>query len=286
MQQIGTHVKLPIRVASIFLCLITGIGILAPFLAPMHANTPDITAPPLIPPNTMHLLGTDLLRRDVLSVLIYGCQSALLVAFLSTSLMMLIGCVFGCLASMGNRYWRWLFSTAANVVSTTPLFLVLLTVVALLPRTGIMSVGCLIALLSWPEIFRVVMQCADETRRQPFVLAAKAVGVPNWKIAYRHVLPQVLTPIWARMPIYVAQSITLEASCGFLGLGSADNHVSWGSLLQQAVYDLDSYWLLLFPGLLIFATTAACHLLSDNYSSSALTLRFPLPTKMRRTPLS
>lgn len=115
----------------------------------------------------------------------------------------------------------------------------------------------LLALLAWPDMARLVRTQTRQVRAQPYVEAARAAGIPEWRIWWRHTLPAACRPLWAYAPLALAGLIGLESTLAFLGIGVAPDTASWGQLLSQFRQAPEAWWLLLLPGWMLVSTMLA-----------------------------
>lgn len=217
----------------------------------------------LLPPLTAgHWLGTDDLGRDVWTRTVYGTRVSLLVGVASAALTLVIGVALGALA---GYYGGWLDATLMRVAEffqTLPRFVLALIVIALF-GTSITKMVLVIAVLSWPQLARVVRATVASLRQSQFVDAARVAGMGHLAIIGREILPNVAAPIIVIGSLDIAAAILIEASLSFFGLGDP-NQVSWGAMLNDAQQYLRSaWWMSAFPGLGIALTVLSFNLLGD-----------------------
>lgn len=161
----------------------------------------------------------------------------------------------------------WLVLTMITLLATIPRLLLVLTVAAASEPT-LWGVVVLLTLTSWPQSARLVRAEVSRVRQLPYLEAATATGLPPWRIIWHHLLPNVWGPVATTIPLSIATLIALETTLSFLGVGLPTEVPSWGRLLAFSRIAPGAWWLLVFPGLCLLATT--------------LSLRQLLPTKMRR----
>jgi peptide/nickel transport system permease protein len=274
--------------AAGLLLLLAAAGVFGPALSGVSYS--DRVGPALQPPGAPHWLGTDELGRDVLVRLMYAGRVSLAVGFAAALAAALVGAVVGLVAGMRGGWPDHLLMRTADsfmAVPTLPVLLVLAGVdlekplnalqnslgrpdldLPALAHSAWLHAGRLIvamALFSWTGSARLVRAQVVGLRQREFVLAARALGVPSWRIAWRHLLPHCLGPILVALAGAVGTNILYDAVLGFLGLGIPPPTPSWGGMLQSArVYSYyRAPWLIYFPGLCITLTVLAVNVLSD-----------------------
>jgi peptide/nickel transport system permease protein len=218
----------------------------------------------LAPPSASHWLGADFMGRDVYSRLVYGARISLLVGCCAT----LIGCSIGVLAGLLSGYlggWVDLIvQRFIEVLQALPLYVMALLVAAALgPSLRNTIIAISVALIPGPA--RVVRANTLSLREQPFVEAARAIGMSETRIAISHVLPNTLAPLIVIATAQVGFVMLIEAALSFLGLGVPEPHPSWGRMLSSAAaeYVRTAPWLVVFPGLAISFVVFGMNLLGD-----------------------
>lgn len=234
----------------------------APLLAPYDPGKTDVSLK-LKPPSSQHLLGTDQLGRDVFSRMLYGSRISLSVGFVAVAISILIGILVGAVA---GYYGRWVDSVLMRFVDIMlcfPTFFLILTVVALL-GPSIFNIMLVIGITSWMGTSRFVRAEFLSLRERDFVQAARALGVKDRRIIFRHILPNGLAPVFVTATLDVATAILVEAGLSFLGFGVQPPAPSWGNILTEGrTYIFDAWWLTLFPGLAILITVLSFNLLGE-----------------------
>lgn len=249
-------------------------AIAAPFVAPYHPLETDFAAQ-FGPPNPAHWLGTDAFGRDLLSRLIYGSRTALLVGFASA----LVGATLGAIIGVASAYFGGrvdlLVQRLVDLFLAFPIIILALAVVSIL-GTGVGNVIMAITVPMIPNCARVVRSSALVVRQMPYVDAARAAGFRHSRIIFRHMLPNVMAPYLIMLTAYVGQAILLEASLSFLGLGVAEPTAAWGLMLRGAAVEFaeTAPWMAVFPGLAISLGVFAFNLFGDS-------LRDALDPKLR-----
>jgi len=215
------------------------------------------------PPSWNHPFGTDSNGRDVFSRVLYGTRISISVGLVSAGLASLIGVVIGSVAGYFGGKIDSLLMRFVDLVLSFPSFFLLLMVIAML-EPNIYNVMVVIALTSWPGIARLVRAEVLSVRERDYVLAAKALGLPEGRIMLRHIVPNSLAPVFVAATLGVAGAILVESGLSFLGLGVQPPTASWGNILAEgrsAIYF--AWWLTVFPGLAIFITVLAYNLVGE-----------------------
>ncbi len=234
----------------------------AHWIAPYDPGKTDVSLK-LTPPSLQHFLGTDQLGRDVFSRMLYGSRISLSVGFVAVAISILIGIFVGAVA---GYYGRWIDSSLMRFVDIMfcfPTFFLILTVVALL-GPNIFNIMLVIGITSWMGTSRFVRAEFLSLRERDFVQAAKALGVKDRRIIFRHILPNALAPVFVSATLDVATAILVEAGLSFLGFGVQPPAPSWGNILTEGrTYIFDAWWLTVFPGLAILITVLSFNLLGE-----------------------
>jgi peptide/nickel transport system permease protein len=244
--------------------VLTG-GLLAvAFLASRIAPADPFAAvgPPLRPPTLAHPMGTDDLGRDVLSEVVYGTRTSLLLAILVSTLSGALGIIVGSLAAGYGRGVDNALMRMTEFVQVVPRFFLAVIVVALF-GPGLDRLILLLGLTSWPWIARVVRAEVLSLRQREFVEAARSLGAGHLRILLREVLPNALPPVVVVVTLSAASVILIEAGLSFLGLGDPDV-VSLGYLANNAQRFLRvAWWMAAFPGAAIALAVLGLNLLGD-----------------------
>ena len=251
-----------IGAAIILVMSVVGLG--ATWIAPFDPLGTDYAAM-IAPPSLAHWLGTDAYGRDVLSRIVYGSRTALIVGFGAS----LIGATFGALIGVASAYFGGRIDLVVqrimDVVISFPIIILALSVVAIL-GTGIQNVIFAIAIPMIPRCARVVRASALAVREMPYVDAARAAGFSDARIVLRHMLPNVMAPYLIMLTSFLGQAILLEASLSFLGLGVQEPIAAWGLMLRGAAVDFaeTAPWMAIFPGLAISLAVFGFNLFGDS----------------------
>jgi peptide/nickel transport system permease protein len=237
------------------------LAVFAPFFAPFDPFRGGADA--LLAPGAKgFVLGSDHLGRDILSELIFGARVSLAVGITAALSASIIGIIVGSLAGFFGGWVDALLMRLSEFFQTLPRFVLALVIVAFFGG-GVLKVIVVLAILSWPQIARLVRAQILSLREATFVEAARLSGMNSVQIIVREILPNALAPVIVAGSLDIASAILLEASLSFFGLGDA-NLVSWGGMLNVAQpYLRQAWWMALFPGLAISAVVLAFNVLGD-----------------------
>ena len=217
----------------------------------------------LAPPSPAHLLGTDHIGRDLLARLIYGARISLLVALTSVGAASLIGVTLGLLA---GYYGGWTESVVMRVVDIFLAFPAILLALALVAVLGADagSVIIALALVFWTQYARIVRAATLAEREKAYVEAARAIGAGDGHILFRHILPNIVSPVVILASLGMGTAVVAESTLSFLGLGVQPPAPSWGWTLSFGTrYLRDAPHIATFSGLAIMATVLGFNLLGD-----------------------
>jgi len=240
------------------------VAVTAQWLAPYDALATDYGAM-LAAPGASHWLGTDAFGRDVMSRIIFGSRTALIVGFGAS----FIGATFGALIGVASAYFGgrtdMIVQRIMDVLISFPLIILALAVVAIL-GTGVQNVILAIAIPMIPRCARVVRSSALSVREMPYVDAARAAGFKDSRIVLRHMLPNVMAPYLIMLTAFLGQAILLEASLSFLGLGVQEPVAAWGLMLRGAAVEFAEAapWMAIFPGVAISLAVFGFNLFGDS----------------------
>lgn len=223
---------------------------------------PDVG--PLTPPNRTHLMGTDSVSRDVFARMVYGARVSLSVGFVGVAIYVFIGVILGAIAAYYGRWIDVVLSRFIEIVMCFPTFLLILTIVAFLEQRSILNIMVVIGLTSWTGVARLVRGEVLRQKEMDYVSAARALGLGDARIIFRHVLPNALAPVLVSATFGVAGAILTESGLSFLGLGVQMPTPSWGQLLNEARDGVGTYWwLTVWPGVLIFFAVTIYNLVGE-----------------------
>jgi len=239
----------------------------ASWISPFDPGKTDVSLK-LKPPSFEHLLGTDQLGRDVLSRMLYGSRISLSVGFVAVAISIFIGILVGALAGYYGGWVDSFLMRFVDIMLCFPTFFLILTVVALL-GPSIFNIMLVIGITSWMGTSRFVRAEFLSLRERDFVQAARALGVKDRRIIFKHILPNGLAPVFVTATLDVATAILVEAGLSFLGFGVQPPAPSWGNILTEGrTYIFDAWWLTVFPGFAILITVLSFNLLGEGLRDS------------------
>jgi peptide/nickel transport system permease protein len=239
-------------------------GIFANVLAPYDPIATDYAAM-LAGPSLVHWLGTDAYGRDVLSRILFGARTAMLVGFAAALVGATVGAVIGVTSAYFGGKVDLAIQRVMDIFLSFPLIILALAVVSIL-GTGITNVIMAITVPMIPRASLVTRSSALAIREMPYVDAARAAGYRHRRIIMRHMLPNVMAPYLIMLTAFLGQAILLEASLSFLGLGVAEPTPAWGLMLRGAAVQFAEAapWMAVFPGLAISLAVFAFNLFGDS----------------------
>ncbi len=210
-----------------------------------------------------HILGTDSTGRDILSRMIWGARISLSIGFVAVSIYVLIGIVVGSISGYFGGRIDMIISRIIEIVICFPVFFLILTIIAFV-GPSITNIMIIIGLTSWTGIARLVRGEFLKLRDLDYIIAAKALGVSDFKIIFKHLLPNALTPVLVSATFGIASAMLIEAGLSFLGFGVREPFPSWGMMISEGQSDVLNYWWLsLIPGFAIFISVTTYNLIGD-----------------------
>src|SRR5437762_5775328 len=242
--------------------LFVALALLAPLVAPYD---PLATSWGAIrkPPSLEHWFGTDEIGRDVFSRVIFGARASLLAGVVSVLISLSLGIPIGLLAGYVGRWTDGIISRVTDAMLATP-FLILSIALAAFLGPSLTNAMIAIGISATPVFIRLTRAQVLSVKVEDYVEAARAVGNPHWRIALRHILPNVVPPLIVQATLAIAAAVIAEASLSFLGLGQQPPAPSWGSMLNTAKNYIDNApWMAVWPGLSIFLLVLSFNLLGD-----------------------
>ncbi|MHA1833252.1 MAG: ABC transporter permease [Candidatus Baldrarchaeia archaeon] len=269
--------KSKLSLLSLFIVIfVILVAILAPLLAPYdpHDVSGFLQGKVRSPPSWEHPFGTDKYGADILSKVIYGARTALLVGLLATGVSTVLGILVGGIAGYYGGEIDSLLMRVTEAFLVIPYFLYILVLVKIfymklaavmmsMPQLGTVVVGLVIGLFRWAEISRLTRSEFLRIKVKEFVVAARCIGASNFRIVFRHILPNALPSIIVASSLTLARAILTESSIRFLGFGDP-SVISWGQMLMISVDVMKTdWWSVVFPGIALFITVIGFNLFGD-----------------------
>ena len=247
---------------AVVLVVLIVLAALAPWIAPYpyaYQNL-DLGASP---PSSAHLLGTDVLGRDLLSRILYGARISLLVGFIATTVALVIGVSWGIIAGYSGGKVDSVMMRIVDILYGLPFIIFIILLMVIFGR-NLWLLFLAIGAVEWLTMARIVRAQVLSLKNQEFVLAAQAMGVSNFAMFKRHLLPNILGPVAVYATLTIPQVMLLESFLSFLGLGIQPPMSSWGTLIKDGVESMEEYsWLLIYPGLTFTITLFALNFFGD-----------------------
>jgi len=238
------------------------IALLAPWLAPFDPVETSWSAIRKAP-SAEHWFGTDDIGRDVLSRVIWGTRASLMAGVVSVSISLALGVPIGLAAGFAGGFVDALISRITDAFLACP-FLILAIALAAFLGPNLTNAMIAIGVSATPIFVRLTRGQVINVKVEDYIEAARALGNPPFRIAWRHVLPNILAPVLVQATLATAAAIIAEASLSFLGLGQQPPAPSWGSMLNTAKNYVDNApWMAIWPGLAIFLLVLSFNLLGD-----------------------
>jgi peptide/nickel transport system permease protein len=238
------------------------VALFAPFISPYDPGQINISRV-LQEPTAEHIFGTDALGRDVFSRMVWGSRISLLVGFVAMGIATLIGIFLGALAGYYGHWVDNLIMRFVDIMLCFPTFFLILAVIALL-EPNIWNIMIIIGVTGWMSVARLVRAEFLSLKERDFTVAEKALGAKDFRIIFRHILPNAMAPILVSATLGVAGAILTESALSFLGIGVQPPTPSWGNILTAGKDNIEiAWWLSLYPGLAILITVLGYNLLGE-----------------------
>jgi peptide/nickel transport system permease protein len=253
------------RRAAVLGLLVVLVFVIAAIAAPLIAVNPDATSWTAIrkAPSALHWMGTDENGRDVFARVVFGARASLVAGLISVLIAAGIGVPVGLTAGFAGGVADMVIGRLTDAMLACP-FLILAIALAAFLGPDLVNAMIAIGISATPAFVRVARAATREAATSEYVEAARALGNPPWRVALRHILPNIVPPVLVQATLAIATAIIAEASLSFLGLGQQPPAPSWGSMLNSAQRFLtQAPWLAIFPGVAIFLCVLSFNLLGD-----------------------
>lgn len=234
----------------------------APLLTPYNPEAMKLSEA-LRHPGGEHLLGTDHMGRDLLARLLYGGRLSLMIGFLAVALGLMVGIPLGAISGYRGGWVDLVIQRIADILLSFPSILLALSLVAVL-GVGLRNVIISVGISTIPSFIRLVRGSVLSIREETYVEAARAVGVTDWDIIWKHVLVNAMAPVIVQATLSLGSTILVAAGLGFLGLGVQPPTPEWGSMLGEGrQYIFSASYIATFPGIAIFLAVLGFNLVGD-----------------------
>ena len=265
---LGGVLRRPVlALALAVIAVVVACALLAPLLAPYSPDDQTFDGLSLegapLPPSAQYLLGTDTLGRDLLSRLIYGARTSLLIGLVANGTAVMIGLAVGVLAGYFSGLLGGVLMRFTDLMTAFPALLLAIVLAALL-KPSLWIVAMVIAMVNWVQVARIGYTETRSLAERDFILAERAMGAGNLRILARHILPHLVPTaiVWGTLGI--ATTVLLEATLSFLGIGVQPPEPSWGNIVfESQSYFQSAPWLVFFPGAAILATALSFNIVGD-----------------------
>lgn len=238
------------------------IGVFAPVVVPYHPKN-VIEGLSLLEPSQQHLMGTDIVGRDIFSWVLWGCRTSLLVGVGAVIIELIIGLTIGALA---GYYGGWIDNILMRITDTMlalPSMVLIIVAAAMFRVRSLFIITAIMGAIGWPWLARVVRGEFLTLKDLAHVEAARAMGANDLRIISKHILPNIIAPLLVLITLDIPSYILWESTITFLGLGDPTS-VSWGLMLNFGRnFIRRAWWITTFPGLAIFISTLGFNLLGD-----------------------
>jgi peptide/nickel transport system permease protein len=243
------------------------VALFAPWLAPYDPAEQFFDGLTLegspLPPSARFLLGTDLLGRDLLSRLVHGARTSLIIGVAANGVAVLVGTMLGAVAgylrgAVGGAIMRF-----TDLMIAFPALLLAIALAAIF-APSLWIVAMVIAMVNWVQIARVVYTETVGLSERDYIEATRALGAGPWRVVFRHILPHLMPTVLVYATLGIATTVMLEATLSFLGVGVRPPTPSWGGIIYESQsYFLSAPWLVFFPGAAILLVALAFNLVGD-----------------------
>jgi peptide/nickel transport system permease protein len=261
----------PALIGAIVISILVLAAIFVPVISPYNPETFNLDIR-VQPPSAAHIMGTDELGRDLFTRILYGGRISLAIGVLAMAFAVSVGTLVGALAGFYGGWIDSILMRVTDVFLAFPRLFVLILVTTVLRQLELQwlhasdwqPIAAVIGLLSWMSVARLVRAEYLSIREKEFVEAARAIGAPNARIIFRHILPNSASPIIVAATLGVAASMLTEAGLSYLGFGVQPPTPTWGNLLRNAQGQMTyAPWMAVFPGLMIFIAVIAINYIGD-----------------------
>ncbi|MGB9686880.1 MAG: ABC transporter permease [Rectinema subterraneum] len=255
--------KILFLLAVLYLFVLVAAAITAPLVAP-YKPTEQYLTKRFHAPSVENVLGTDNYGRDILSRIIFGARSALIVGIVTVSIALALGSTIGLITGLGSRTLDNALMLLMDSLLSFPTILLAITVVSFLGY-GLVQVMLALGIISSPVFARLIRAETLSIKSEGYIEAARALGTPPLKIVFKHIVPNLLGKVVVQCSLTFAQAVVIESSLSYLGVGTQPPAASWGLMLKDARnYLLQAPWMAIYPGLCLALTVLAFNIIGDS----------------------
>lgn len=260
---VNTFKKNPLAMTGVVVILIIVLAaILAPLICPYDPYTQDLRNA-LAKPSAEHILGTDTYGRDLFTRIVYGARISLIIGLIPSIIAIIIGTVMGLMAGFLGKTADFIIMRIADIVLSFPSLLLAMVIMYTL-GPSLLNLFIALSIINWGMTARTVRAQTLQLREKEFVEAARSVGVKNWTIMFRHILPNCIPSLIVIFTLDIPSAIMSEASLSFLGVGAKPPEASWGLMVSENRDNLTKApWVALFPGIAIMLLVLAFNFVGD-----------------------
>lgn len=252
-------------VGTFILILLVLITVFAPLIAPFDVNRANPTQT-FISPSFEHLMGTDNIGRDIFSRFVYGGRVSLVIGLAAMLIGMALGTGIGIVAGFYGTWIDSVLSWVTEILMAFPGMLLALTVMAIL-GPGISNVIIAVGIGSIPSFMRMARSEVLKTREMDYIEAARSIGCTDARILFRHILPNIISPLVVLATLGIGGTILEGSSLSYLGLGAQPMTPEWGSMLSLGrAYLNNAWWISIFPGLGILLAILSINMIGEGLS--------------------
>ena len=250
-------------IGFLILVIVIFLGIFGDLITPHDPMATSLSQKLLPPLSDGHILGTDQLGRDMLSRIISGAKVSLIIGAVTVIFAGLIGTIVGIISGYFRGWVDVVIMRIVDVSLSIP-FILLVLVISTVLGAGLKNIIISLVLAGWVAYARIVRSEVLALREKDFIMASIATGVPRWEIIFKHIVPNLYTPIIVLSSLQAANYILAEASVSFLGFGIQPPQPAWGNMLSEGKdFIFSAWWLITFPGIAILLTALGINLLGD-----------------------
>ena len=247
---------------AVIIVVIILAAVLAPWICPYDPYVQNLQNA-LAKPSGEHLLGTDCFGRDLFTRIIYGARISLVIGLIPSVIALVIGTVLGLMAGFLGKTADFIIMRLADIVLSFP-SLLLAMVIMYTMGASLLNLFIALSIINWGMTARTIRAQTLQLREKEFVEAARSVGVKNWTIMFRHILPNCIPSLIVIFTLDIPSAIMSEASLSFLGVGATPPQASWGLMVSEnKEYLSRAPWVALVPGIAIMLLVLAFNFVGD-----------------------